>query len=185
MRIAFLVTVLAACSGPVQNAGPETGPTSAPAKQGESAHHEGHDGAHEGKQARVVGEWEEYGGTFAEGDVVTLGAVLDAPDAHMAGPVRVSGTVSEVCQKAGCWMVLSEGERHVRVRMKDHDFSVDKAGAGRESQVYGTLVAKNVDPEEVAHFASETRDGGVVPEQGMSGKLYELEASSVRMRATH
>ena len=170
MRVISLFALLTACGVvPAPEAAPEPAPAADPAPV-------------EAPTAKA-GEWVESGAAFGEGEVTQLGALLDAPDAFENKAVRVEGRVSEVCQKAGCWMVISDQERHVRVRMKDHDFSVAKDGAGRTGQVRGQLVAKAIDPEEVAHFASETRDGGVVPERAAhSGKTWEIIAESVRLR---
>ena len=45
-------------------------------------------------------------------------------------------------------------------------------------------MAKAVDPSEVAHFASETRSGGIVPERAATaGRTWEIIAESVRMSA--
>lgn len=175
MRVISLFALLAACGGSTPAAAPdgpapiETTAAVAPTTQ---------------PTAPASGEWVEAGAAFGEGEVASLGAVLDAADSHENQTVRVEGRVSEVCQKQGCWMVLSEEERHVRIRMKDHAFSVAKDGAGRTGQVRGQLVAKAIDPAEVAHFASETRSGGVVPERAATaGKTWEIVAESVRLRA--
>jgi hypothetical protein len=71
----------------------------------------------------------------------------------------------------------------MRVLMKDHAFSVDKQGAGRTCRVEGVVTAKELDPETVAHFASESRNTGVMPEKGKTAgtKVYELVASGVAM----
>jgi hypothetical protein len=126
--------------------------------------------------------WDSFGEPFAETAAIPLRDAL-ARAAELDGKdVIVEGRVSEVCQKAGCWMVLSDEERHVRVLMKDHAFSVDKQGAGRAGQVQGVLASRQVDPSEVAHYAEETRDGGVVPERVVEGPSYEIVASAVRLK---
>jgi hypothetical protein len=174
----LLVTALAACNGQATTAASSSASSAAPPGE-HSAHAEP---ASATAQPGADG-WTSYGQTVT-GSAVSLGQMLaDAP--RLEGQnVVASGRVSEVCQKAGCWMVLSDEARHVRIRMKDHGFSVDKAGAGREAVVMGTLISKPVDPAEVAHYASETRDGGVVPEHAIvDGKTWEIEAVGVRMKA--
>lgn len=168
MRALSLLVLLAACAP--QAPAPST--TEAPSASAPTAD----------ATPTPAGDWQVYGDAFSDSPAVSLSTLLADAASRTDQVVNVEGKVSEVCQKAGCWMVVSEGEQHMRIRMKDHGFSVDKAGAGKVCQVQGTLVARDIDPSEVAHFASETRSGGVVPEEGQQGKVYEIVATSVRMR---
>lgn len=184
MRKLLIVTaaLVAACNP----SAPAEAPTAAEAPA--AAHHEGHAG-HEGQHAEATRPADGVtspGGTLygTEIDVVaTLPAaeLLASPAEHVDRAVAVQGKVTEVCQKAGCWMVVSAGDQHMRVTMKDHAFAVPKDGAGADCTVYGHVRATPVDPDTVAHYASETREGGVVPEQGQAGVVYSLEASGVTM----
>ena len=51
----------------------------------------------------------------------------------------MTGELTEVCQKAGCWMVLKEGEVTARILMKDHGFTVPMDVKGKSAIVEGTL----------------------------------------------
>jgi hypothetical protein len=106
---------------------------------------------------------------------VALGKVLDDPAAH-AGAVVIEGKVSDVCQKKGCWTVLSDGARTLRITMKDHAFGIPKDASGATAQFKGELVAKPLDPKTVAHYASE---------KGLPAgatETWELVASSARLK---
>lgn len=128
--------------------------------------------------------WVAFGAIAAEDrPVLAATALLDDPARYVGQTVRVEGRVADVCQKAGCWMVIAEGERSIRVTMKDHGFSVDRGGAGQVGQVDGVLVAKPVDPATVAHYESESGKPGLIPEKSATGGVsYELVADGVRFR---
>lgn len=117
------------------------------------------------------------------GSMPVEGLVANA--ASLAGQtVTVQGTVRDVCQQAGCWLVLG-GTEHadvaVRIRMKDHAFAVDKQGAGSEALVHGTVIVKQVDPQEAAHFAAEAARPEVMPENH-AAVVVEIEATGVMLR---
>ncbi len=115
---------------------------------------------------------------------VALGKVLDDPKAH-AGAVVIEGKVSDVCQKKGCWTVLSDGARTLRITMKDHAFGIPKDASGATAQFKGELVAKPLDPKTVAHYASEAGNPDAMPEKGLPAgatETWELVASSARLK---
>lgn len=124
---------------------------------------------------------DQYGAKFtlANSELVTV--LLADPKPHVGKTVRVSGEVTTVCQKAGCWLVLrgDEGDT-LRVTMKEHGFAVAKDIAGRTAHVEGEVIEHAVDPETVAHFKSETEANGDVPEEGKT-HVYEIVASAVQV----
>ena len=91
--------------------------------------------------------------------------------------VRVEGTVADVCSKMGCWLVLQQGDDSIRVTLKDHGFGVDRDSAGKTASLEGTLRQKDVDPEQAAHFESESRKPEAMPEK--AGLEYEIDAAGV------
>ncbi|MCB9794899.1 MAG: DUF4920 domain-containing protein [Alphaproteobacteria bacterium] len=123
-----------------------------------------------------------YGAPFTLEEITPASALLDDPAAFTGKTVRVQGRVAEVCQKAGCWMVIAEGDKSMRVLMKDHDFAVDKQGSGRNCQVEGVVTTRELDPEFVEHLASESEHPEDMPEKKAEGNVvYELTATGVRM----
>ena len=132
--------------------------------------------------AAAAGEWAHYGAPFALTEVKTAAEVLGAPATFADQTILVEGKVTDVCQKAGCWMVITDDQTTMRVLMKDHAFSVDKGGTGARCRVEGQLIAKEIDPEAVAHFESESANTENMPEkQATSNVVYELHATGVEM----
>ncbi len=90
---------------------------------------------------------------------------LDTAAAHLedhAGkPAAFSGRITEVCQKMGCWVVLSSEQGTLaRVNMHEHAFGVPKDASG-PAIVYGTISKKTASAEEIEHLK---KDGASAPE---------------------
>ncbi len=92
----------------------------------------------------------------------------------------MEGNVVDVCQKAGCWMVMSDGARQLRVTMKDHGFAVDKQGAGSWAKVQGMVQEVPLDPATTAHFEGEADRPDLLPEK--QGQTFQIHASGVSLQ---
>ena len=126
-----------------------------------------------------------FGAAFAvaDADVVPVATFFAAPDSFVGKTARFEGRVTDVCQKAGCWMVMADGAHTVRVRMKDHAFSVAKDGTGATASVEGAVNKVEINPATVEHYASEATPGASVPErEGNGAPVYEIEATAVDFR---
>lgn len=144
----------------------------------EGAHeHAGEAGCHHGEAAGAGdGTPGHFGAAFALGEAKPLSEVLAAAP---EGAVQVRGEIDSVCQKAGCWMVLKEGEMKARILMKDHGFTVPMDAKGKSAVVEGTLEARTFNEKEVKHLE---KDGGGDP-SAVSGerKEYVLTASGIKI----
>lgn len=129
------------------------------------------------------GQWAKFGAPVDGKTVVPAETLLSDPKAYVGQNIVVSGRVADVCSKAGCWMVIAEGDSTMRIRMKDHGFSVAKDGAGSDCRVQGEVVEIQVDPDTVAHFASESRKPELMPENSGNPVVYEMVASGVEFKA--
>ena len=58
---------------------------------------------------------QDFGAPFAIEEVTQAKAVFDNPEGFVGKTVRVEGSVRDVCQKMGCWMVISEGDKSMRI----------------------------------------------------------------------
>lgn len=121
--------------------------------------------------------------TVPDASVIPAASFLASTAQYVGQTVRIEGRVADVCQKAGCWMVIAEGDKTLRIRMKEHGFSVAKDGAGALACVEGTVVEITVDPATAEHFASEATPGAALPETAATaGKVYEIEATAVELK---
>jgi hypothetical protein len=168
----LLIVALIACTQEV--AAPEAPPVTA-ATPGPA------EGAPEAAGADADG-WRTYGTPFQlEAPTLTASTLLDAPAQYVGQRVRVTGEVADVCQKKGCWMVVADGERTMRVNMKDHGFGVDRQSTNGQADIEGIVTQRAVDPEHAAHLASEAQHPERMPESGKD-VVFEIEAHSVRVK---
>lgn len=130
--------------------------------------------------AAAAAGWTHYGAPFTVTAAVPASAVLGAPQDHAKAPVRMTGELTEVCQKAGCWAVIRDDAGHsIRVTMKDHAFGIAKDAAGKACDLEGTLVKKAVDPATVEHYKSEGSSGA--PEAGKA-ETWELVVTAASVK---
>ncbi len=154
-----------------------TAPTDAPAEAPAEA------AVEEAASEEAAPAVQHFGVAFTVEDVTPAATLLAAPADYVDQTIRVEGRVTDVCQKAGCWLVITDETNHMRIRTKDHGFAVDKAGAGTTAQIEGLVVALAVDPDTVAHFESESSEGAAIPEHtAKDNTTYEMVASAVELK---
>lgn len=90
-------------------------------------------------------DWDVFGNPFETSTAVPVETVAASPDEYSDRPVRVVGTITEVCQGMGCWMTLQVPDgRNIRVVMPrdengNYVFTLDRTISGRKTVVEGTL----------------------------------------------
>ena len=109
---------------------------------------------------------EIYGAQDEAVDVIPVEAVLAEPQHYMGDEIAVAGTVHEVCQMKGCWLMLrgldtGEGLRvHVeRTETGEYAFTVPSDISGRYAVAVGTITTPEA--EEEAHYQEDAP--GTVP----------------------
>lgn len=116
-----------------------------------------------------------YGAAMPAGlTAVAIDKAAQAVAEHSSEPRAFSGRITEVCQKMGCWMVLSNEGEFARVFMHDHSFAVPK-DSNSEAVVYGTLSEKQRSEKEIAHMAADGAKSGAARE-------LQIDALSVLIR---
>eukprot|EP01012_Entosiphon_sulcatum_P000268 TRINITY_DN100435_c0_g1_i1.p1 TRINITY_DN100435_c0_g1~~TRINITY_DN100435_c0_g1_i1.p1 ORF type:complete len:153 (-),score=23.10 TRINITY_DN100435_c0_g1_i1:30-488(-) len=97
-----------------------------------------------------------YGKKFETGRTMDVAQFSEAiKNTDKMANVRVKGTLSQVCQSAGCWVRLknTNGE-DVFVKFKDH-FTIPMDLTGATATVYGTASKKTVSVADQRHFAED------------------------------
>lgn len=84
---------------------------------------------------------------------LALADALKSPSA--TNVVRVMAKVTEVCQKRGCWMVLTDGNSMVRVTFKDDGFFVPKDIAGKTIIAEGLVTEEIISETDARHHAED------------------------------
>ncbi len=52
--------------------------------------------------------WYNYGTSITEADVIKVSYAIENIDDLTETPVVIEGTISQVCQTRGCWMVVED-----------------------------------------------------------------------------
>ena len=100
-----------------------------------------------------------FGAPFELGAVTPLAVVLATPEKYTDAPVQLRGTLTDLCQKKGCWTVLTYGDAFVRVRFRDYGFFLPPDALGREAIVEGVADVRTLSKDEARHYEEEARDG--------------------------
>lgn len=72
--------------------------------------------------------------------------------------MHLSGYISEVCQKEGCWLKLRTDKNiqdDILVKIKDHAFALPQDAAGKRAVVSGTVVKKMQTVAEQQHYLED------------------------------
>jgi len=100
--------------------------------------------------------FKQYGISFEAQSVLSPGRVHAVmKDQKELKNFQMTGFVSEVCQKEGCWLKLNSNQQsneNMMVKMKDHAFLLPKDIAGKRILVHGTVSKKEISVSEQQHY---------------------------------
>ncbi len=86
---------------------------------------------------------------------VPLATVLASPDDYTKSAVVVEGTVTNACERKGCWMQLNDADQSVRVTFKDYGFFVPLDSKGMKARAEGVTTVKKLSKAEADHLEEE------------------------------
>lgn len=89
---------------------------------------------------------------------VALVDVAKNPDAFVGKTFATTGTVTAVCQHAGCWMEIKDEQSEAHIRMAGHSFFVPRTASGHKARVMATLT-KTPEPEPSCGHAKDGKNG--------------------------
>ncbi|HOI32594.1 MAG TPA: DUF4920 domain-containing protein [Bacteroidales bacterium] len=70
--------------------------------------------------------------------------------------LKLTGTISEVCQHSGCWLTIGlENGEELMVNMLDHAYEVPKDAAGKAVWAQGTAIRELIPVEMLKHYAAD------------------------------
>lgn len=96
-----------------------------------------------------------WGAPVSAAAPLTLAELLDQAATRDGTEVVVSGTVKEVCQNKGCWVVLADGDREMRIKFKDYAFFVPMDLAGETLVAEGIFAIEMVSVDDAQHYLED------------------------------
>ena len=127
-----------------------------------------------------IPQGEDFGAGLTLDHAAEVDEVAKHPERYAGKPVLVHGTVSQVCQRKGCWMILRDGEAHVRVRFKNYGFFLPRDCSGKEAYVEGTVRKDTLSKKTARHYEIETSGGDLSKVEGPRREL-GMVATGVRL----
>lgn len=115
----------------------------------------------------------------ANARATSLEALLDSPADYVDTAVKVDARISQVCQKKGCFMIATAGERAVRISFKDYSFFVPTDTGGKTVTVTGQFIERELSEKQAAHFREDAGSDTI-----QAGKVYEIVADAVSIPKT-
>ena len=123
---------------------------------------------------------QDFGAGLTLTELSPLRDVIAHPEKYEDKAVLVRGKISDVCQRRGCWMVLREGESHVRVRFQDYGFFVPTDSRGKQVYVEGRAERETISEKLARHYAEESVDGDPSQIRGEQ-QVVSFTATGVRL----
>ena len=101
-------------------------------------------------------------GQTTYGEKTTVAGAIPASSitAKMQGldslEIKIKGTVTNVCQRKGCWLQVDIGEgKSMRVRFKDYAFFVPKNLSGKTVVLDGRAYYSTISVAQLRHYAQD------------------------------
>ena len=96
-----------------------------------------------------------FGKPLTINKALSLQQALEQPAKYQDQQVLLEGKISDVCQMKGCWLMLSDGQRSVRIKFEGYSFFVPKDSRGKKVRAQGRLVQETLSAEMAHHYAAE------------------------------
>lgn len=103
--------------------------------------------------------YKPFGKKIIADDAIAAASMAKHYETMKAGDTidsKISGKITEVCSKKGCWMTLDlENGKEVMVRFKDYGFFMPLNSAGSEVIVNGKAFVNETPVSELRHYAED------------------------------
>lgn len=121
------------------------------------------------------------GVALSSGEPMTVAQVYAKASDLDKKMVKVEGTVDSVCSKSGCWFVVQDGERNIRITSKGYKFFVPSDVKGHVATIEGELAIKVLSQEEAQHFEDDKNGENAKKVEGAK-KEFSIAAVGLEMK---
>jgi hypothetical protein len=110
---------------------------------------------------------------------LSLQEALQQPTKFENQKVLLEGKISDVCQTKGCWLMLSDGQRAIRIKFEGYSFFVPKDSRGKKVRAEGRLIQETLSEDMARHYAAEQSTQSGLPEIKGPQRVVTFEAAGV------
>jgi hypothetical protein len=97
-----------------------------------------------------------YGDSVKNDQVIELANLPKEMADSSKKDIKIKGTVKEVCQSKGCWMLMDLGDgKDIRVTFKDYKIFMPKDLAGKQVVLDGFAYTDTTSVESLRHYAED------------------------------
>lgn len=98
----------------------------------------------------------KHGEDITEEGALTVAEFLAQFEGKDSLETKLMATITEVCAKKGCWMMINLGDdKEMRVTFKDYEFFVPKDAAEKLAIIEGVATMDTTSVEELKHYLSD------------------------------
>ncbi|HSH26316.1 MAG TPA: DUF4920 domain-containing protein, partial [Wenzhouxiangella sp.] len=108
---------------------------------------------------------------------VDVAALMADPESRRDQRLTVSGRMTDVCTKRGCWAVFEDDGAMLRIVVRDHGFAIPSDLRG-PAIAHGVLEHHEMSPEAIEHLVE---DDGADPALRDEPVTWRLVADGVRV----
>lgn len=123
----------------------------------------------------LAAEGTTYGKGITLEQALPIKTLLASPDQYNGKQVRIDGVVTAVCEKRGCWMMVSDPEsgEGVRIKVEDGVIVFPMTAKGHKASAEGVFKVKELTEEQKAAMkekhAQEHKTAEDCPHKGEPG----------------
>ena len=110
---------------------------------------------------------------------LSLQEALQQPTKFENQKVLLEGKINDVCQMKGCWLMLSGGQRAIRIKFEGYSFFVPKDSRGKKVRAEGRLIQETLSEDMARHYAAEQSTQSDLPEIKGPQRVVTFEAVGV------
>ena len=130
----------------------------------------------------ALAEGQKFGGQVGNTPVTSLSEVTTNFDQYEGKTLVVEAVPKKVCEKKGCWMVISDGKQEIRTLFKDYGFFVPKDIVGKKVKMQGMMEKKMIGAPTIRHFMKDAGASREEINKVKKGKVqYQFTADAVEI----
>ena len=118
-----------------------------------------------------------FGKPLSTKKALSLQEALQQPTKFENQKVLLEGKISDVCQMKGCWLMLSDGQRAIRIKFEGYSFFVPKDSRGKKVRAEGRLIQETLSEDMARHYAAEQTTQSGLPEIKGPQRVVTFEAA--------